>query len=116
MSALKRFDGEHAGARSRTSEAGQPDGVIKAPEFVGSLRSGNGMRKRMGAWSAGSFGNDEALDYVGGLSSFDAVTETVAAFSAKPVGLGAGDACAALAACDLVAAGLGQHLGLDGQA
>ncbi|MCV3274209.1 DUF4259 domain-containing protein [Roseobacter sinensis] len=62
----------------------------------------------MGAWSAGSFGNDEALDYVGGLSSFDAVTETVAAFSAKPVGLGAGDACAALAACDLVAAGLGR--------
>ena len=62
----------------------------------------------MGAWSAGSFGNDDALDYVEGLSGFDAVIETVAAFSAQPEGLEAGDACAALAACDLLAAGLGR--------
>ncbi len=62
----------------------------------------------MGAWSAGSFGNDDVLDYVDGLSSFDGVTETVAALSAEPEGLGAGDACAALAACDLLAAGLGR--------
>lgn len=62
----------------------------------------------MGAWSAGSFGNDDALDYVNGLSSFDAVIQTVAAFSAKPVALEAGDACVALAACDLLAAGLGR--------
>lgn len=60
----------------------------------------------MGTWSAGSFGNDDALDYVEGLSSFDTVIETVAALSAQSKGLEAGDACAALAACDLLAAGL----------
>ncbi|MEM9229957.1 MAG: DUF4259 domain-containing protein [Pseudomonadota bacterium] len=62
----------------------------------------------MGAWSAGSFGNDDALDYVDGLSGFDAVIETVATFRAQPVGLEAGEACVALAACDLLAAGLGR--------
>lgn len=62
----------------------------------------------MGTWSTGSFGNDDALDYVANLSGFDAVIETVATFSAQPEGLGAGDACAALAACDLLAAGLGR--------
>lgn len=62
----------------------------------------------MGAWSAGSFGNDDALDFVEGLSSFEGAIETVAALSAQSNGLGAGDACAALAACDLLAAGLGR--------
>ena len=62
----------------------------------------------MGAWSAGSFGNDDALDYLDGLSSFDVVIETVAALSAKTVALETGDACVALAACDLLAAGLGR--------
>lgn len=65
----------------------------------------------MGAWSAGSFGNDDALDYVGGLSNFDAVIETVVAFSAQSEGLEAGEAYAALAACDLLAAGLGRPPG-----
>lgn len=62
----------------------------------------------MGAWSAGSFSNVDALEYVEGLSGFDAVIETVTAFSLQSEGLEAGDACAALAACDLLAAGLGR--------
>lgn len=65
----------------------------------------------MGAWSAGSFGNDDALDYVEGLSNFDTVIETVAALSAQSEGLEASEACAALAACDLLAAGLGRPPG-----
>lgn len=38
----------------------------------------------MGTWSAGSFGNDDALDYVDGLSNFDSVIETIVSFSAQP--------------------------------
>lgn len=62
----------------------------------------------MGAWSAGSFGNDDALDYVGDLSNFDSVLETVAVLLARPERLEADEACTALAACDLLAAGLGR--------
>ena len=62
----------------------------------------------MGTWSAGSFGNDDALDYVGNLSSFDEVVGMVATFLARPEGLSAWEACQALAACDLLAAGLGR--------
>ncbi|KIC49555.1 DUF4259 domain-containing protein [Tateyamaria sp. ANG-S1] len=62
----------------------------------------------MGTWSAGSFGNDDALDYVDGLSSFDAAIETVMAFSSQPENLAVGDACVALGASDLLAAGLGR--------
>ncbi|MCV3274407.1 DUF4259 domain-containing protein [Roseobacter sinensis] len=62
----------------------------------------------MGARSTGSFGNDDALEYVEGLPGFDAVIETVAVFWVQPKGLEAGEACAALAACDLLAAGLGR--------
>ncbi|MEM6889645.1 MAG: DUF4259 domain-containing protein [Pseudomonadota bacterium] len=65
----------------------------------------------MGTWSAGSFGNDDALDYVDGLSSFDAAIETVMAFSAQPKRFDACDACVALAASDLLAAGLGRPPG-----
>ena len=62
----------------------------------------------MGAWSTGSFGNDDALDYLEGLSDFDAVIETVTVLSARPDDLDVRNATAALAACDLVAAGLGR--------
>jgi hypothetical protein len=62
----------------------------------------------MGVWSTGSFGNDVALDYVDDLSGFNAVIKTVAAFWAQPGRLETGEACVALAACDLLAAGLGR--------
>ncbi len=62
----------------------------------------------MGTWRTGSFGNDDALDFVASLSGFDTVIETVSAFSAKPEELQAYEASTALAACDLLAAGLGR--------
>ena len=65
----------------------------------------------MGTWGAGSFGNDHALDFVDGLTSFDLVIETIANLLAQNGELGADEACSALAACDLLAAGLGRPPG-----
>ena len=62
----------------------------------------------MGTWSAGSFGNDDALDYVDSLTSFEDVIEPVVTVSVRPEGLSVSDACTVLAACDLLAAGLGR--------
>ena len=61
---LWAVDVELAGMRNRTSDARQPEEAINAPEFLRSLRRGGAGRKQMGAWSAGSFGNDDALDYL----------------------------------------------------
>ncbi|MEP3196442.1 MAG: DUF4259 domain-containing protein [Lentilitoribacter sp.] len=63
----------------------------------------------MGAWGAGSFSNDTALDYVEDLNGFDAVFETISHFSVqKKEPLDADDASIALAACDLLAIVIGR--------
>lgn len=65
----------------------------------------------MGAWSTGSFGNDDALDFVDGLTSFDMVTSLIASLAGRKGNLETKEACCALAACDLMATGLGRPPG-----
>ncbi|MEM6636513.1 MAG: DUF4259 domain-containing protein [Pseudomonadota bacterium] len=65
----------------------------------------------MGSWSAGSFGNDTALDFAGGLKSFGAVLQTISEVSETAAEMDADTASIALAACDLIAAGIGRPPG-----
>ncbi len=64
----------------------------------------------MGAWSSGSFGNDDALDWVYELeeSGVGAIRETLEAVVAQDGYLEASDACCAVAAAEVIAASLGQ--------
>lgn len=63
----------------------------------------------MGVWGPGSFSNDTALDYVDGLTDFEAVLETLNQFSGrKKEPLDAEDALIALAGCDLLAIAIGR--------
>lgn len=64
----------------------------------------------MGAWSSGSFGNDDALDWVYELeeSGVGAIRETLEAVVAQEGYLEASDACCAVAAAEVIAASLGQ--------
>lgn len=59
----------------------------------------------MGTWSAGSFGNDAALDFVDGLNDSAGIA---AAIRARGRDGDADSACEAIAACDLLAAMLGR--------
>ncbi|MFX0543011.1 DUF4259 domain-containing protein [Roseovarius sp. S4756] len=62
----------------------------------------------MGTWSAGSFGNDAALDFVSGLSSFSALKRHLHEAAEDRGEMDADCASAALAACDLLAASIGR--------
>ncbi len=62
----------------------------------------------MGAWAAGSFGNDTALDFLADLQGFAALRKTLAGLEKTSGELDADDASIALAACDLLAAAIGR--------
>ncbi len=62
----------------------------------------------MGAWSAGSFGNDAALDFVHGLADVVVLTRALAEFAKDRGSMEADRSSAALAACDLLAASIGR--------
>ena len=63
----------------------------------------------MGAWGAGSFSNDTALDFIEGLDDFEIVLQTLSRFSKrKKEPLDIDDASIALAACDLLTLSLGR--------
>ncbi|MEM8795063.1 MAG: DUF4259 domain-containing protein [Pseudomonadota bacterium] len=60
----------------------------------------------MGTWSAGSFGNDTALDFVEDVEDFAKLRETLLKLSAVSGELDADTASIAIAACDLLAASI----------
>jgi len=64
----------------------------------------------MGAWSSGSFENDDALDWVYELeeSGIGAIRETLEGVIAQDGYLEASDACCAVAAAEVIAASLGK--------
>ena len=67
----------------------------------------------MGAWSAGNFGNDDALDWLWDLyeskpDEFLEQTLSKVAKAADPEELESPDFCEALAACEIVVASLGK--------
>jgi hypothetical protein len=65
----------------------------------------------MGAWGIGSFENDDALDWVGGIEGFDGLSMVRAKLKQvadQEAYLEAPDACQAIAAAEVVAAVAGQ--------
>lgn len=62
----------------------------------------------MGVWAAGNFGNDAALDFVGGLRDFNEIHGVLTDFAVRTGELDADESCIALAACDLLAASIGR--------
>ena len=62
----------------------------------------------MGAWAAGNFSNDAALDFVDDLGDFREVERTVTELAAVDEELEVDAASVALAACDMLAANLGR--------
>ncbi|MFX0546397.1 DUF4259 domain-containing protein [Roseovarius sp. S1116L3] len=62
----------------------------------------------MGTWSSGSFGNDAALDFASGLSSFSALEQHLREAAEDHGEMDADSASAALTACDLLAASIGR--------
>ncbi|MEM9170805.1 MAG: DUF4259 domain-containing protein [Pseudomonadota bacterium] len=64
----------------------------------------------MGAWAAGSFGNDDALDFLDAATSVARVETAVTAVVSAPAGaVDAVAASEAVAACDLVASMMERH-------
>jgi len=62
----------------------------------------------MGAWDVGSFNNDAALDFVGGIKGVDDLTQAFAALGKEGACADADNACEAIAAADVVAAMMGR--------
>ena len=62
----------------------------------------------MGVWSAGSFGNDAALDFIGTIDDFSSLEKSLSTFAGTTGDLDADTACSALAVCDLLAASMGR--------
>lgn len=61
----------------------------------------------MGVWDSGSFGNDTALDFVSDLTDVAQIPGILEKFDQSTGSLDADDASIILAACDLVAAAIG---------
>lgn len=57
----------------------------------------------MGAWSAGSFGNDDALDFVGALQDEKQIFDHINDLSQNTAYMEADEAAKAIAACDVIA-------------
>jgi len=62
----------------------------------------------MGAWDVGSFGNDTALDFAGGIKTVDDLVQAFAALGPEGTIAEADNASEAIAAADLVAAMMGR--------